>query len=106
MDVQSGAGAEIERLQAHIDRLGELASRSCPWSLKKKKKKKKLYEKKERRGHHSSSSAYTEVDTLEELDVAKEQEHEQDIVEEVVEEKKQQLENLSRRPPCQTLSFP
>ena len=106
LDVQSGAGAEIERLQAHIDRL-EASLRAAPAPVVVEEEEEEIIREEEKEEVIiPSSSAYTEVDTLEELDVAKEQEQEQEIVEEVVEEKKQQLENLFAAPAVPDVVIP
>ena len=107
LDVQSGAGAEIERLQAHIDRLeASLRAAPAPVVVEEEEEEEIIREEEKEEVIIPSSSAYTEVDTLEELDVAKEQEQEQEIVEEVVEEKKQQLENLFAAPAVPDVVIP
>jgi len=104
LDVQSGAGAEIERLQAHIDRLeASLQAAPAPAVVENEIVQEEEEEKEE--VIIPSSSAYTEVDTLEELDVVEEQEQEE-VVEEVVEEKKQQLENLFAAPSVPDVVIP
>ena len=97
LDVQSGAGAEIERLQAHIDRLeASLQAASAPAVVEEEQ----IVEEEEEEEEEvtlPSSSAYAEVDTLEELDV---------VEEEVVEEKKQELENLFVAPSVPDVVIP
>ena len=117
LDVQSGAGSEIERLQAQIDRLeaslqavvsSSLAAAAASIVIEKEnvvveEEEETVVEEREEETViiPSSSAMYTEVDTLEELEIDVEEEQEV-----VVEEQKRQLESLFEAPAAPVVVIP